>query len=40
MPLNAAFLAGGPDTVTTRLKAAFAGYVRDYTERHPELKMA
>jgi branched-chain amino acid aminotransferase len=30
------FAVGG-DTVTRRLKAAFAGYARDYAARHPEL---
>ena len=27
----------GPDTVTTRLKAAFARYAREYADAHPEL---
>lgn len=30
----------GPDTVTMRLKAAFADYVRTYVEQHPELKLS
>lgn len=30
----------GPDTVTMRLKAAFADYVRAYVEQHPELGLA
>ncbi len=29
----------GPETVTLRLKAAFAGYVRDYIARHPEQRL-
>mgnify|MGYP001550582011 FL=1 len=28
----------GPETVTARLKTAFAAYVRGYAQRHPELK--
>lgn len=31
--------AVGPDTVTARLRAAFADYVRTYAAAHPELKM-
>lgn len=29
----------GPDTVTARLKAAFARYARTYTDAHPELRI-
>jgi branched-chain amino acid aminotransferase len=29
----------GPETVTSRLKSAFADYVRTYTSAHPELKV-
>jgi len=29
----------GPDTVTTRLKAAFAEYARTYAAAHPELSV-
>ena len=31
--------AVGPDTVTARLKAAFADHTRDYAAKHPELKL-
>jgi len=29
----------GPDTVTARLKAAFADYAKEYSAKHPELKV-
>jgi branched-chain amino acid aminotransferase len=37
--IDTALFEVGPDTVTARLKTAFARYTQDYAVRHPELKV-